>query len=75
MLATGGATIEPGTRVRTKRDTYGFFRVTVPAGTHGTVEEIRDYGTIVVRFDNGHTLGMSDSFLAQEARPRPARCR
>jgi hypothetical protein len=62
--------MEPGMRVRAKRDVYSLVRIAVPCGTPGTVEEIRDYGTIVVRFDNGHRLGMCDSFLAPQAEGR-----
>jgi Domain of unknown function (DUF4314) len=51
-------------RVRVTRDVHSLFRIAVPSGTAGTVEQIRDYGTIVVRFDNGHRLGMCDTFLA-----------
>ena len=67
VAVTCEATIETGMRVRAKRDVYSFVRVTVPCGTPGTVEEIRNDGTIVVRFDNGHRLGMCDSFLVPQA--------
>jgi hypothetical protein len=67
MAATCDVTIEPGMRVRAKRDVYSLVRIAVPCGTPGTVEEIRGYGTIVVRFDNGHRLGMCDSFLVPQA--------
>lgn len=59
-------TMRPGIRVRAERDIFSLLRVGVPAGTLGTVEQIQDYGTIVVRFDNGRRLGVSDSFLRVE---------
>ena len=57
----------PGSRVRAVRAVYSLFRIAVPSGTTGTVEQVRDYGTIVVRFDNGRWLGVCDTFLAPEA--------
>lgn len=59
-------TMRPGIRVRAERDIFSLLRVGVPAGTLGTVEQIQGYGTIVVRFDNGRRLGVSDSFLRAE---------
>lgn len=56
----------PGSRVRATRDVYSLIRVSVPSGTPGTVEQVRDFGTIVVRFDNGRRLGVSDTFLEPE---------
>ena len=32
--------------------------VVMPAGTRGTVETVDDTGTIHVRWDNGHSLGV-----------------
>ena len=58
--------LSPGARVWAERDVYGAVRICVPRGTLGTVEEIRDYGTVVVRFDNGRRVGVSDSFLTGE---------
>lgn len=60
----------PGSRVRAVRAVYSLFRISVPRGTSGTVEEVRDFGTIVVRFDNGRQLGVCDTFLAPEAASR-----
>lgn len=57
----------PGARVYAVRDIFALLRVGVPAGTSGTVEQIQDYGTIVVRFDNGRRLGVSASFLSVAA--------
>lgn len=58
--------LSPGKRVRAERDVYSLVRISVPRGTCGTVEEIRDYGTVVVRFDNGRRVGVSESFLTVE---------
>lgn len=57
----------PGSRVRAERGVYSLFRISVPSGTVGTVEQVRDFGTIVVRFDNGRRLGVCDTFLAPES--------
>lgn len=62
--------LAPGSRVRAARDVYSLFRVSVPNGTPGTVEQIRDFGTIVVRFDNGRRLGVSETFLSPGAAAR-----
>jgi len=59
--------LAPGVRVRANRDVFTLFRVGVPAGTLGVVEQIRSYGTIVVRFENGRRIGVSDTFLAVAA--------
>ena len=60
-----GVTLAPGARVRADRDICTrFARVAVPAGALGSVEQVRHYGTVVVRFDNGRRLGVSETFLS-----------
>jgi hypothetical protein len=49
--------------VRTSRDIPGLLRTLVPRGTAGVVLELRQYGTVVVRFDNGRTVGACDADL------------
>lgn len=68
-------TLVPGSRVSAVRGVYGLFGIAVPPGTTGTVEQFRDFGTIVVRFDNGRRLGVCDTFLAPQAAGRPTGAR
>lgn len=69
-----GVAVRPGSRVQVTRSLYSLFRIAVPRGTAGTVEQIRDYGTIVVRFDNGRWLGVSETFLVPVAADREPHC-
>jgi hypothetical protein len=50
-------------RVRSTRDIPGLVRTVIPRGTAGTVLEVRLYGTVLVRFDNGRTVGVYDGDL------------
>lgn len=59
--------LRPGSRVRAERDIHTLLRVGVAAGTMGTVEQLQGYGTVVVRFDNGRRLGVSETFLSAVA--------
>lgn len=57
------AVLSPGDPVRTSRDIPGLLRTLVLRGTAGVVLELRQYGTVVVRFDNGRTVGACDADL------------
>jgi hypothetical protein len=57
------AVLVPGDLVRSSRDIPGLLRTVVPRGTDGIVLELRQYGTVIVRFDNGRTLGICDADL------------
>jgi hypothetical protein len=52
-----------GVTVEALRDLAGFVRTAVPRGTGGTVVEVRLYGTVIVRFVNGRTLGVCNDDL------------
>jgi hypothetical protein len=62
-LATNDRHLAPGARVCAVRNVLGLFRVVVPAGTTGVVEEVREFGSITVRWDSGRQLAVSDSLL------------
>lgn len=61
--------LTPGARVRAEREIFTHFRVGVSAGVTGIVEQVRGYGTIVVRFDNGRRFGVSETFPGLVPRP------
>jgi len=47
----------------TLRDISRLLRTAVPRGTAGTIVEVRHYGTVLVQFDNGRTVGVSEDDL------------
>lgn len=56
-------TTHPGARVRALRDIRGLVRVSVLAGTEGTVVRGGSFGAVMVAFDNGRTVEINKSFV------------